>query len=137
LLAPARGWIYGLTEYRNHLASYLSNYHTCQKYGAKFLLLPHDVWGTDHANSSTVWLGDNEDWTDYDLHIRTHRLLRSVYLFFLNSPASSSFLLTRCESQKRVVHGWSRHLRSLCGLPHATKISICELHDNAVKALGI
>ena len=33
--------------------------------------MPHDVWGTDHANSSTVWPGDNGDWKDYDLFIRT------------------------------------------------------------------
>jgi hypothetical protein len=71
LPAPARGWIWGMTEYRNRLASALSNYHTCRKYGAHFILLPHDVWGTDHANSSTVWPGDNGDWSDYDLYIRT------------------------------------------------------------------
>lgn len=69
--APARGWIYGMTEYRNRLASALSNYYTCRKYNANFILLPHDVWGTDHANASTVWPGDNGDWTDYDLFIRT------------------------------------------------------------------
>jgi len=33
--------------------------------------LPHDIWGTDNANSSTVWPGDNGDWTDYDKFIRT------------------------------------------------------------------
>ncbi|KAJ5663063.1 hypothetical protein N7507_003794 [Penicillium longicatenatum] len=71
LEAPDRGWIWGLSEYKGRLASTLSNYKTCRKYGADFIILPHDVWGTDHANSSTVWPGDNGDWTDYDLFIRT------------------------------------------------------------------
>jgi hypothetical protein len=69
--APARGWIWGVQEYNGRLASTLSNYQTCRKYGADFILLPHDIWGTDHANSSTVWPGDNGDWSDYDIFVRT------------------------------------------------------------------
>lgn len=68
---PARGWIWGLDEYKGRLNSTLSNYETCRKYDAKFLILPHDIWGTDHANASTVWPGDNGDWTDYDNFIDT------------------------------------------------------------------
>lgn len=71
LEAPARGWIWGLTEYKGRLESTLSNYRTCRKYGAEFILLPHDVWGTDHTNSSTVWPGDGGDWSDYDLFVKT------------------------------------------------------------------
>ncbi|GLI80121.1 hypothetical protein PoHVEF18_008471 [Penicillium ochrochloron] len=71
LEAPARGWIWGLTEYKRRLESTLSNYRTCRKYGAEFILLPHDVWGTDHTNSSTVWPGDGGDWSDYDLFVKT------------------------------------------------------------------
>lgn len=71
LEAPNRGWIWGLKEYKGRLASTLSNYKTSRKYGADFIILPHDIWGTDHANSSTVWPGDDGDWTDYDLFIRT------------------------------------------------------------------
>ncbi|CZR61986.1 uncharacterized protein PAC_11883 [Phialocephala subalpina] len=63
--APNRGWIWGLDEYYGRLNSTLSNYFTCRKYGASFIILPHDVWGTDNANSSTFWPGDNGDWTDY------------------------------------------------------------------------
>lgn len=63
--APNRGWIWGLDEYYGRLNSTLSNYFTCQKYGASFIILPHDVWGTDNANSSTLWPGDNGNWTDY------------------------------------------------------------------------
>ena len=64
--APCRGWIWGLNEYKCRFQSTLSNYQTIRKYGGSFVLLPHDIWGTDHANSSTVWPGDNGDFTDYD-----------------------------------------------------------------------
>ncbi|OCT53601.1 hypothetical protein CLCR_10459 [Cladophialophora carrionii] len=64
--APARGWIWGIEEYRGRLASTLSNYNTCRKYNAGLILLLHDIWGTDHANSSTVWPGDGGDFSDYD-----------------------------------------------------------------------
>ncbi|KAJ5122932.1 hypothetical protein N7448_009029, partial [Penicillium atrosanguineum] len=64
-------WIWGLQEYKGRLASTLSNYQTCRKYGADFIILPHDIWGTDHANFSTVWPGDGGDWSDYDLFVRT------------------------------------------------------------------
>jgi hypothetical protein len=70
LSAPNRGWIWGIDEYYGRLNSTLSNYFTCRKYGAKFVLLPHDVWGTDNSNDKTVWPGDNGDWTDYDNFIR-------------------------------------------------------------------
>lgn len=70
LEAPARGWIWGIEEYRGRLASTLSNYNTCRKYDASFILLPHDIWGTDHANSSTVWPGDGGDWSDYDNFVK-------------------------------------------------------------------
>lgn len=62
----AGGWIYGIDAYTARFNSAKSNYLTARKYGAKVQLLPHDIWGTDHANSSTVWPGDNGDWTDYD-----------------------------------------------------------------------
>ena len=68
--APARGWIYGLAEYYGRLNSTLSNYFTCRKYGASFIILPHDVWGTDGQNASTVWPGDNGDWTDYTKFVK-------------------------------------------------------------------
>lgn len=68
--APARGWIWGIEEYHGRLASTLSNYNTCRKYNASFILLPHDIWGTDHANASTVWPGDGGDWSDYDSFVK-------------------------------------------------------------------
>lgn len=60
------GWIYGPSAYAARFQSTKDNYLTARKYGARFQILPHDIWGTDHANSSTVWPGDNGDWTDYD-----------------------------------------------------------------------
>lgn len=69
--APSRGWIWGLSEYKGRLESTLVNYKTSRNAGGDFILLPHDIWGTDHANSSTVWPGDNGDWTNYDLFVRT------------------------------------------------------------------
>jgi hypothetical protein len=44
--------------------------------GASFILLPHDIWGTDHANSSTVWPGDNGDWSNYDAFL--NRLIADI-----------------------------------------------------------
>ncbi|OJJ42551.1 hypothetical protein ASPZODRAFT_76619 [Penicilliopsis zonata CBS 506.65] len=71
LEAPCRGWIWGYDEYLCRLHSTLSNYRTTREYGGSFIILPHDVWGTDHANDSTVWPGDDGDWTNYDLFVTT------------------------------------------------------------------
>lgn len=62
----AGGWIDGLAAYSARFDSTKANYETARKFGANFQILPHDIWGTDHANSSTVWPGDNGDWTNYD-----------------------------------------------------------------------
>jgi hypothetical protein len=59
-----------LQEYQGRLKSTLSNYWTARKYGASVILLPHDIWGTDNANSSTHWPGDNGDWKDWDAFTR-------------------------------------------------------------------
>ena len=67
--APNRGWLYGLDEYYGRLNSTLDNYFTCRNVNADFILLPHDVWGTDHANQSTKWPGDDGDWSDYDAFV--------------------------------------------------------------------
>ena len=94
--APARGWIWN--EYEGRLESTLSNYRTSRKYGAEFTILPHDLWGTDHANSSTVWPGDNGDWTDYDKFIQTiladlqrNNALEGMVFDIWNEPEGSFF----------------------------------------------
>ena len=43
--APNRGWIWN--EYAGRFASTKSNYLTARKYGANFIILPHDIWGTE------------------------------------------------------------------------------------------
>ncbi|KAF9765367.1 hypothetical protein IL306_002363 [Fusarium sp. DS 682] len=60
------GWIWGHAAYAARFESTKENYLKARKFGAKFQILPHDIWGTDHANSTTAWPGDNGDWTDYD-----------------------------------------------------------------------
>ncbi|QIW96732.1 hypothetical protein AMS68_002250 [Peltaster fructicola] len=67
----AGGWIYGKSGYQARFQNTKSNYVEARKFGAKVILLPHDIWGTDHANKSTVWPGDNGDWTDYDNFLNT------------------------------------------------------------------
>jgi hypothetical protein len=59
------GWISGLSAYKVRFQSTLDNYKTCVAVGADFHIYVHDLWGTDHATSSTAWPGDNSDWSDY------------------------------------------------------------------------
>ncbi|EAU37846.1 predicted protein [Aspergillus terreus NIH2624] len=62
-----RGWIWGPSDYEGRFQSFLSNYHTTRKYGGRFQLLIHDLWGADGGqNSSAPYPGDNDDWTSYD-----------------------------------------------------------------------
>ncbi|TVY75814.1 hypothetical protein LSUE1_G004577 [Lachnellula suecica] len=68
--APGRGWIWGLTEYKNRFASALSNYQTTRKYGATFIFLIHDLWGADGTQNSTApYPGDNGVWTSWDNYL--------------------------------------------------------------------
>ncbi|KIM93779.1 hypothetical protein OIDMADRAFT_61414 [Oidiodendron maius Zn] len=69
--APNRGWIWGYSDYQGRFQSTLTNYKTCRQFDAGFIMLPHDIWGTDQANSSTIWPGDNGDWSDYDKFVTT------------------------------------------------------------------
>ncbi|KAF2718834.1 glycoside hydrolase family 39 protein [Polychaeton citri CBS 116435] len=89
----AGGWIYGPSGYQGRFASTKSNYDTTRKYGGDFIILPHDIWGTDHANASTVWPGDNGDWTDYDdfldtllADLKTNDMLEDMVFDIWNEP---------------------------------------------------
>ena len=64
--APARGWIWGLSEYQGRFESTYSSFLTTRQYGGDFILLPHDLWGTNQSNSSIIWPGDDGEWDDYD-----------------------------------------------------------------------
>lgn len=60
------GWVTGLEGYEGRINSTKSNYDTARKYGADVIVLCHDLWGTDHTDISTVWPGDDGDFSDYD-----------------------------------------------------------------------
>ena len=38
--------------------------------GADYHIYVHDLWGTDHSNSSTKWPGDGGDWADWDKFVK-------------------------------------------------------------------
>ncbi|KAB8542082.1 hypothetical protein FH972_025545 [Carpinus fangiana] len=98
LPAPSRGWIWGLNEYQGRFESTFSNYETTRKYGGTFILLPHDLWGTDSTNSSTVWPGDNGDFSDYDAFldkviddIKINNMIEGLVWDIWNEPDLSVF----------------------------------------------
>ncbi|KAJ0335321.1 hypothetical protein COL922a_009408 [Colletotrichum nupharicola] len=50
----ASGWAIGGEEgYRGRFDSTLSNYRTTRKYNADFILLPHDIWGSQGGSNET------------------------------------------------------------------------------------
>ena len=52
---------------KSRFESALSNYKTSRKYGARFQLLLHDLWGADGTqNSSAPYPGDGGNWAFYD-----------------------------------------------------------------------
>lgn len=62
---PQKGWIGGLDSYIARFNSTLSNYRTTRKYGGDFILLPHDLWGSDgSAGVNALYPGDNGNWTE-------------------------------------------------------------------------
>ncbi|KAF7557750.1 hypothetical protein G7Z17_g362 [Cylindrodendrum hubeiense] len=100
--APNRGWVWG--ELDGRWDSALSNYKTARKYGGKFQLLLHDLWGTDHADESINWPGDNGDWSDYDnfLNVVVDRIvangmLPGLHIDIWNEPEWGFWL--RSQSQ--------------------------------------
>ncbi|PVH80942.1 glycoside hydrolase family 39 protein [Cadophora sp. DSE1049] len=77
LPAPSRGWIFGIEEFDNRFASALSNYRTSRKFGARYILLVHDLWGADSLqSSSSVFPGDNGDFSNYNAFL--DRLIASL-----------------------------------------------------------
>ena len=60
---PAGAWITGLDGYYVRLNSTKSDYDKVRSYGAPYILLPHDLWGTDQVDETALWPGDNGDWT--------------------------------------------------------------------------
>lgn len=104
--APNRGWIWGLNEYKGRFASTKNNYLTTRKYGGSFILLPHDIWGTDHANSSTVWPGDNGNWANYDAFLnqlisdlKSNNMLPGLVWDIWNEPDLPNVFWQRSQQQ--------------------------------------
>ncbi|KFX87715.1 hypothetical protein V490_08070 [Pseudogymnoascus sp. VKM F-3557] len=97
--SPGRGWIHGLTEYKNRFASVLSNYQTTRKYGGNFIFLVHDLWGADGGQgSSATYPGDNGDWSSWDSYmtnlisdIKANNMLPGLNLDIWNEPNLSIF----------------------------------------------
>ncbi|KAF5582650.1 glycoside hydrolase family 39 [Fusarium pseudocircinatum] len=69
----APGWLGGGEDkYRPRFNSALSNYKTARKYGARFVLLIHDLWGADSLQASdAAFPGDGGDWSNYEEFLDT------------------------------------------------------------------
>ncbi|KAI1023762.1 hypothetical protein LB504_005009 [Fusarium proliferatum] len=65
---PCRGWAFGFEEYKCRFNATMLNYKQTRKFGATFIILPHDIWGIDYRSSISnhKMPGDNNDWTSYD-----------------------------------------------------------------------
>ena len=57
----AGGWVDGLETYYARFNNTRDNYFQARQFGAKVIILPHDIWGTDHATQSSNWPGDDGD----------------------------------------------------------------------------
>lgn len=96
--SPNRGWIWGLSEYQGRFESSMSNYLECRQYDAEVSWLPHDIWGTDSTNDSTIWPGDDGQWDSYDAFVLqliddlyTKDVLKGTVYEIWNEPDISVF----------------------------------------------
>ena len=111
------GWIEGLAAYQARFASAMENYRVARQFGGDFILLPHDLWGTDHANSSTLWPGDNGDWKDYENFLtqvfndlKFNDMLDGMVYDIWNEP-DGGFFWKRSEAQ--YLEMWDRTYRKI------------------------
>ena len=97
---PSPGWAYGGYEkYIGRFHSALSNYRTTRKYGADFILLPHDLWGAQgDASSDTAFPGDNGNWTEMETFlkqvtadVRANNMLERLVIDLWNEPDLEGF----------------------------------------------
>lgn len=100
--APGRGWIWGLTEYKNRFKSALSNYKTARKYDANFIFLIHDLWGADGTqNSSAPYPGDNGDWTSWDEYL-------TQWISDMNANDATTALSVDLWNEPDLTYFWTR-----------------------------
>ncbi|XEU99282.1 hypothetical protein FSHL1_004569 [Fusarium sambucinum] len=92
---PSRGWATeGYEGYLGRFNSTLTNYLTTRKYGADFILLPHDLWGADGGqDSESPFPGDNGNFTEMELFwnqlisdLKTHDMLEGLVIDVWNEP---------------------------------------------------
>jgi hypothetical protein len=107
----AGGWVDGLETYYARFNNTRDNYLQARKFGAKVIILPHDIWGTDHATQSSNWPGDNGNWTDYDNYLnqligdlKTNDMLDGLVYDTWNEPDGSFW----DRSQAQYLDLWSR-----------------------------
>ena len=62
---PDGAWTTGLDGYYARMNSTKSDYDKTRSLGAPFIIMNHDVWGTDRITADDRWPGDDGDWTDY------------------------------------------------------------------------
>lgn len=100
--SPGRGWIWGLSEYKNRFASALSNYQSTIEHGGKFIFLIHDLWGADGTqNSSAPYPGDNGDWTSWDNYL-------NQWISDMNANSATSNLVIDIWNEPDLSVFWNR-----------------------------
>ncbi|KAG5751090.1 hypothetical protein H9Q69_007189 [Fusarium xylarioides] len=114
------GWVRGLQAYAARFNSTKQNYLTSCKFGARFQLLPHDIWGTDHVTLTMVWPGDNGDWIDYDKFLnqllgdlQSNNMLDGLDIDIWNE-ADGSFW---SRSQDQYLQMWNRTYKRIRSFP--------------------
>jgi hypothetical protein len=65
-----RGWVVSVNDYKGRFNSTMTNYLSTRAAGGDFHIYVHDLWGTDHASSTSHWPGDNGDFTSYDQFVQ-------------------------------------------------------------------
>ncbi|KAJ4482405.1 glycoside hydrolase family 39 protein [Lentinula aciculospora] len=112
LAAPARGWIFGLTKFKNRFESAVSNYNTARRFNAKFILLLNDLWGTDGTQpAGSVLPGDDGDWDNYDsvnviAGINSNSMFTGLAVDLWNEPDAGTLFWNGNQGQWLTM--WSR-----------------------------
>jgi hypothetical protein len=97
---PASGWSAGGYEtYIGRFNSSLSNYRSTRKYGGSFILLPHDLWGSDGSlGTEALFPGDNGDWSELERFyeqliddLQTNDMLEGLVIDLWNEPELDIF----------------------------------------------
>ncbi|KAJ1322945.1 polysaccharide biosynthesis protein PslG [Microdochium nivale] len=119
LPAPALGWAAGGYDgYIGRFRSTLSNYRTTRRHNGVFILLPHDLWGSDGQQAGgTAFPGDNGDWTSMETFwnqvvkdLIENDMLEGLVIDVWNEPDIGSFW---GRSWEQYLEYWVRAVRLL------------------------